>query len=70
MEVVLQASGVTKEAVVMCRVYITSSNLWVDVNEAYAQFFRSHKPARAIIPIKELSHGCLIELEAIAELYG
>lgn len=33
-------------------------------------FFGSHKPARAIIPIKELSHGCLIELEAIAELKG
>jgi enamine deaminase RidA (YjgF/YER057c/UK114 family) len=65
MEVVLQASGVTKEAIVMCRVYITSSDLWADVNEAYAQFFRSHKPAHAIIPIKEL-----IELEAIAELYG
>ena len=70
MEVVLRASGLTKEAVVMCRVYITSSDLWGDVNEAYAQFFGSHKPARAIIPIKELNHGCLIELEAIAELEG
>lgn len=70
MEVVLHASGLSKEAVVMCRVYITSSDLWAEVNEAYAQFFGSHKPARAIIPIKELSHGCLIELEALAELNG
>ena len=68
MEVVLHASGLTKEAVVMCRVYITSSDLWGEVNEAYASFFGNHKPARAIIPIKELNHGCLIELEAIAEL--
>lgn len=68
MEVVLHASGLTKEAVVMCRVYITSADLWGEVNEAYATFFGDHKPARAIIPIKELSNGCLIELEAIAEL--
>ncbi|WP_107923698.1 RidA family protein [Lysinibacillus parviboronicapiens] len=68
MEAVLQASELTKEAVVMCRVYITSSELWGEVNEAYAKFFGEHKPARAIIPIKELNHGCLIELEAVAEL--
>ncbi|MGN4126767.1 RidA family protein [Lysinibacillus sphaericus] len=68
MEAVLQASELTKEAVVLCRVYITSSDLWGEVNEAYAKFFGEHKPARSIIPIKELNHGCLIELEAIAEL--
>jgi len=57
MECVLHASGLSKEAVVMCRVYITSSDLWAEVNDAYAQFFGSHKPACSIIPIKELSHG-------------
>jgi len=68
MESVLKAAGVTKEAVVMCRVYMTSSSLWEDVNETYKEFFGEHKPARIAIPVKELRHGCLVEVEAIAEI--
>ena len=68
MEDVLAAAGVTKEAVVMCRIYMTSSSLWGEVNEAYKEFFGDHKPARIAVPIKELNHGCLIEVEAIAEI--
>lgn len=67
-EAVLKAAGVTKEAVVMCRVYITSASLWGEVNEAYKDFFGDHKPARITVPIKELNHGCLVEVEAIAEI--
>lgn len=69
-EAVLKAAGVTKEAVVMCRVYITSANLWGEVNDAYKEFFGDHKPARVTVPIKELNHGCLVEIEAIAEING
>lgn len=67
-EAVLKAAGVTKEAVVMCRVYITSASLWGEVNDAYREFFGDHKPARVTVPIKELNHGCLVEIEAIAEI--
>lgn len=68
LESVLKDAGCTKDQVVMCRVYIISANDWEPVNQVYSQFFGNHKPARAIIPILELSNGCRIEIEAIAEL--
>lgn len=68
MERVLKDAGCTKEQVVMCRVYIVSADDWAPVNKAYSEFFGNHKPARAAIPIRELSNGCRVEIEAIAEL--
>lgn len=68
LEAVLHDAGCTKEQVVMCRIYIITADDWGPVNNVYSQFFGNHKPARAIIPIYELSNGCRIEIEAIAEL--
>jgi reactive intermediate/imine deaminase len=68
MERVLKDAGCTKEQVVMCRVYILTADDWDAVNGVYSAFFGDHKPARAIVPIRELSKGCRIEIEAVAEL--
>jgi len=32
----------------------------------YAEIMGEHRPARAVVPVKELHHGFLIEIEAIA----
>ena len=37
-------------------------------NVVYAAFFGSHKPARVIVPTRELHNGALVEIEAIAEV--
>jgi len=68
LEDVLSSAGCTKEHVVMCRVYIVSADDWEPVNQVYNKFFGEHKPARAIVPIRELSQGCRVEIEAVAEL--
>lgn len=68
MESVLKDANCTKEQVVMCRVYIVTADDWGPVNKVYSEFFGDHKPARAIIPIRELSDGCRVEIEVIAEL--
>lgn len=68
LESILKDAGCTKENVVMCRVYIVSIDDWAEVDAAYSRFFGSHKPARAVIPIRELNAGCRIEIEAVAEL--
>ena len=68
LETVLKDAGCSKNQVVMCRVYIVSTDDWAPVNQVYSQFFGNHKPARAIIPIRELNNGCRVEIEAIAEL--
>jgi len=47
-------------------VFISDISLWDRVNELYRQYFGDHKPARSIVPTKELHFGFQIELEAIA----
>ena len=65
---VLEAAGCRREDVVMCRVYISDMGNWDAVNEVYADFFGGHKPARAVVPTRELHHGALVEIEATAEM--
>ena len=67
-EAVLKMAGCTKEDVVKCTIYTTDGKYWGDINDVYAKFFGSHKPARVLIPIGELGNGCLVEIEAIAQI--
>ena len=48
--------------------YISDIQLWDRVNEVYGKFFGEHRPARAVVPIKNLHFGFDIEIEAIASL--
>ena len=68
MESVLLAAGCTRESVVMVRIYLPSMELWAAANQVYSEFFGDHKPARIVLPVGELNKGCLVELEAVAEL--
>ncbi len=63
---VLTESGSSMDRVLSMRLYISDIALWTAVNEVYAAFLGAHKPARAIIPSRDLHHGCLIEIEAVA----
>lgn len=68
MESVLTAAGCSRESVVMCRIYLPDMDLWDLANKVYADFFGEHKPARIVLPVGRLNKGCLVELEAIAEI--
>ena len=68
MESVLKAAGCTKESVVMCKIYLTSMELWDRANQVYGEFFGDHKPARIVLPVGSLSNGCQVEIEAVAEV--
>ena len=39
---------------------------WPAFNRIYAEVFGDAKPARTVIPVPELHHGYLVEVEAIA----
>lgn len=65
---VLKEAGADRSSVVMCRVYISDINDWDKVNDIYSEFFGEHKPARIIVPVPELHFGCMIEIEAVAEV--
>jgi 2-iminobutanoate/2-iminopropanoate deaminase len=63
---ILQAAGSSPDRVIQTTIYISDINLWDRVNEVYGRFFGDHRPARTIIPTRELHFGALIELDAIA----
>ena len=65
---ILQAAGSNLNQVIKTTVYISDIELWGRVNEIYAKFFGEHRPARAVVPTKNLHFGFQIEIEAIAAL--
>ncbi len=65
---VVIAAGGDKSHIVKTTVYISDIDLWDRVNEVYAKFFGLYRPARAIVPVKELHRGFQIEIEAVAAL--
>lgn len=67
-ERVLTAAGAKKENVVLCHVYIPDISLWDAVNQVYTEFFGECRPARVVVPTRELHYGALVEIEAMAEL--
>ena len=68
LERVLKAAKVERNQVVFCRVYTPSNEYWGAINEVYAEFFGDHKPGRVVVSTTPLHFGCLVEIEAIAEL--
>ncbi|OEH53397.1 enamine deaminase RidA [Oceanobacillus sp. E9] len=70
-ESILNAAGTKKEQILRMTLYISDVALWNQVNEVYEQFFGPHKPARTVVPTKDLHFGFKIEMEAIAYIeYG
>lgn len=64
-EVVLQAAGSGLDQVLQMTIYVSDIELWGKVNEAYSRVMGSHRPARAVIPVKDLHFDTKIEIAAI-----
>jgi 2-iminobutanoate/2-iminopropanoate deaminase len=65
---IIKAAGSSMDQVIKTTVYISDIKLWERVNEVYSDFFGAHRPARAVVPTKDLHYGFQIEVEAIALL--
>ncbi|MGI9166944.1 MAG: RidA family protein [Pyrinomonadaceae bacterium] len=63
---ILKAANSDLSRVLKMTVYVTDINLWGAVNTVYARIMGEHRPARAVIPTRDLHYGFLIEIEAIA----
>lgn len=68
MEMVLKEADLTKKDIVMVRLYTSDVDNWDIINEEYSNYFGDHKPARAVVPTRELHYGCMIEIEAVAAI--
>jgi 2-iminobutanoate/2-iminopropanoate deaminase len=65
-ETILEASGSGLEQLLSVTIYLTERALWHGCNAAYSRVLGAHRPARAVVPVPELRHGCLIEIQATA----
>jgi len=63
---VLSAAESDLSLVLKTTVYVSDVGLWGNVNAVYSAVFGTHRPARTVVPVKELHYGFLIELDAIA----
>jgi len=66
LEAILISANSDKNHVLKVTVYISDIALWDRVNSVYAKFFEGHRPARSIVPTKELHFGYQIEIDAIS----
>lgn len=65
---ILEAAGSRPGLMLKTTVYVSDIRLWGRVNAVYAAFFGDHRPARAVVPTRELHYGLLVEIEAVAAL--
>lgn len=65
-EAVLQAAGSDLKRVLQMTIYVSDMELWGVVNAKYAEVMGEHRPARAIVPVKDLHFDTKIEIQAIA----
>ena len=65
-EAVLKEAGTDLDHVLQMTIYVSDIELWGKVNEVYARVLGDHRPARAVIPVKDLHFDTKIEIAAIA----
>ena len=65
-EAILKAAGSGVSKITKMTLLVTDISLWDGVNKTYSEFFGENRPARSIIPVKDLHHGFMIEADAIA----
>ena len=46
--------------------FIVGVENWPAFNRVYAELFGDARPARSVVPVGTLHHGCVVEIEAIA----
>ena len=63
---IIQAAGSDRNALVRVTAYIVGISNWAEFNRVYGEVVGPSKPARTVVPVPELHHGCLVEIDAIA----
>ncbi len=69
-EEILNAAGSSLNQVLQMTVYVSDISLWSRVNTVYARIMGDHRPARAVVPTRDLHYGYQIEIQAIGAIGG
>jgi 2-iminobutanoate/2-iminopropanoate deaminase len=63
---IVEAAGSGPDRVLKVTAFIVGVDNWPAFNRVYAELFGNAHPARSVVPVGSLHHGCLVEIEAIA----
>ena len=66
MRQILEAAGFGLDEVVSVDVFLVDISQFGSFNSIYENFFSAHKPARAVVEVKGLPRGALVEIKCIA----
>jgi 2-iminobutanoate/2-iminopropanoate deaminase len=67
---VLTAAGGTPQQLAKVTAYIVGVDNWPRFNAVYADLLPNTRPSRTVVPVPELHHGFLVEIDAVAILAG
>jgi len=65
---ILEAAGCSTSDLVKVTVYVAGVKHWPAFDRIYSEVMGDHRPARAVVPVPELHHGYLVEIEAVARV--
>jgi reactive intermediate/imine deaminase len=68
LKAVAEATGSSLDDAVKLTIYLTDLAHFAKVNEVMARYFRKPYPARAVVGVKELPKGALVEADAILHM--
>jgi 2-iminobutanoate/2-iminopropanoate deaminase len=63
---ILAAAGSGLDRVLSMTIYVSDIAHWPEVNTVYSRILGAHKPARAVVPVKDLHYGYALEIQCIA----
>ena len=67
---ILAAAGGTTANLARVTAYIVGVENWPRFNAVYAAILGDARPARTVVPVGELHHGYLVEIDAVAVVTG
>lgn len=67
-QAILEAAGSGLDLTLQMTVYVSDISHWGEVNRVYAEMMGDHRPARAVVPTRDLHYGYVVEIQAIAAL--
>jgi 2-iminobutanoate/2-iminopropanoate deaminase len=65
---ILRAAGSGLDRAVSITIYVSDMDYWGAVNDVYIRVMGNHKPARAVVPVKELHYGYALEIQCVAAI--
>jgi 2-iminobutanoate/2-iminopropanoate deaminase len=63
---IVKAAGGSPETILKINAYIVGVENWPVFNQIYRDVLGEARPARSVVPVPNLHHGYLIELDAVA----